>query len=245
MHIIMAVSECAKHAYDGWHERLSVDSCSDAPWHRLVKRHLHLSRDVNDKRILEIGCGRGGFAAWLASQAERPAQIVAADFSSAAVQKGRTHAERLGLSSIKWEIGDIQDISHSDDSFDTVISCETIEHVRHPAKAVRELARVLKPGGRLFLTAPNYLGTLGLYRLYCRVRGRPYTEEGQPINRLTLLPITRSLVTRSGLKIETIDAVGHYLPFPGRPPVELPMCNNPRIIMRWLALHSMVVAEKA
>jgi 2-polyprenyl-3-methyl-5-hydroxy-6-metoxy-1,4-benzoquinol methylase len=233
-----------KGAYDAWHERLSVDSFSDAPWHRLVKKNLVLSRDLESKRVLEIGCGRGGFAAWLARQAESSAQIVAADFSDAAIQKGRIHAEQLGLSGISWEIEDIQDIHHSDGSFDTVISCETIEHVPNPAQAVRELARVLKPGGRLFVTTPNYLGTMGLYRLYCRLRGRPYTEEGQPINHLMLLPMTQSLVTRAGLKIETIDAVGHYLLFPGRSPVELPACNNPRIVMRWFALHSMLIAEK-
>jgi 2-polyprenyl-3-methyl-5-hydroxy-6-metoxy-1,4-benzoquinol methylase len=239
-----AASECTKHAYDAWHERLSVDSSSDAPWHRLVKNRLLSSRDLDGKRILEIGCGRGGFAVWLASQVGRPAQIVAADFSPSAIQKGRTHADHLGLSGITWEIGNIQAIAHSSSSFDTVISCETIEHVPDPARAVRELARVLKPRGRLFLTTPNYLGTLGLYRCYCRLRGRPYTEEAQPINRLMLLPKTRMLVTRSGLKIDTIDAVGHYLPFPGRPPVEFPACNNPRSVMRWFALHSIVIAEK-
>src|SRR5882762_3345419 len=105
MHNTVVVSDCTKQAYDAWHERLSVDSCSDTPWHRLIKSHLQLSRDVNGKRILEVGCGRGGFAAWLASRVERPAQVVAADFSAAAVQKGRTHAEQLGLSNISWETG--------------------------------------------------------------------------------------------------------------------------------------------
>ena len=74
-------------------------------------------------------------------------------------------------------MGDIQHIAHPDASFDTVISCETIEHVPDAALAVRELSRVLTPGGRLFLTTPNYLGATGLYGGYLRLeRARMLTR---------------------------------------------------------------------
>ena len=89
---------------------------------------------------------------------------------------------------MKWETGDIQAIAHPAASFDTVFSCETIEHVPDPRQAIRELARVLCPGGRLFLTCPNYLGLMGLYRGYLRLTGRRYREEGQPINQFLILP---------------------------------------------------------
>jgi len=233
-----------KTAYNVWHDQLAVDGEADTPWHRLVKRHLEPIRDVARNRILEIGCGRGGFVCWLASQPLRPAEIIAADFSASAVQKGRAFALQHGLSGITWEISDIQDIPHPGASFDTVISCETIEHVRDPRKALQELSRVLKPGGRLLLTTPNYLGTFGLYRFYLRLRGRTHTEEGQPINNFLLLPMTIGWVLRSGLRVTTVDAVGHYLPFPGRPPIEMPIFNNPRTLMRWIGLHSLIVAEK-
>jgi SAM-dependent methyltransferase len=141
-------------------------------------------------------------------------------------------------------VGDIQAIAHEDSSFDTVISCETIEHVPNPRKAVNELARVIKPGGRLLLTTPNYLGVYGLYRGYLRLTGRRYTEEGQPINNFMLLPLTRTWIARSGLRVSTVDAVGHYLLLPGRRPSALARLDNPRFLMKWLALHSLIVAEK-
>jgi len=233
-----------KTAYNAWHDRLAVDMDADSPWHRMVRRHLEPIRDVVGKRVLEIGCGRGGFACWLASQSLRPAGIIAADFSARAVEKGRAFALQHGLSGVTWEISDIQAIPHPEASFDTVISCETIEHVRDPRKALRELARVLKPGGRLLLTAPNYLGTFGLYRFYLRLRGRTYTEEDQPINNFLLLPLTMGWVRRSGLRVRTVDGVGHYLPCPGRRPIEMSIFDRPRIVMRWLALHSLIVAQK-
>ncbi len=235
----------SKTEYDAWHGERAVDSDTAAtPWHGLVKKHLDPSWDVTGRRVLEIGCGRGGFACWLAAQSRRPAEIIAADLSTTAIQKGRAFAERQGLSGIIWEISDIQNIAHFDTSFDTVICCETIEHVPDPGKALRELARVLKPTGRLFLTAPNYFGAFGLYRLYLRLRGRVFTEEGQPINNLLLLPRTVIWVVRAGLRVRRVDAVGHYLLVPGRRPIELPIFNNPRVVMRWFGLHSLIVAEK-
>jgi 2-polyprenyl-3-methyl-5-hydroxy-6-metoxy-1,4-benzoquinol methylase len=239
------VTESARSAYEAWHGRLDVDAESDAPWHRLVKQHLDPARDLRGRRVLEIGCGRGGFACWLASRGEDgPAEVVAADFAEAAVAKGEAFARSRGLERLTWEVADIQAIAHPDASFDTVVSCETVEHVPDPRRAVGELARVLRPGGRLFLTTPNYLGAMGLYRGYMRLTGRRYTEEGQPINNFTLLPRTRAWVARSGLRVRAVDGVGHYLPFPGRPPVELPVFDNPRIVQRWFALHSLVVGEK-
>lgn len=229
--------------YERWHDRFAVDASVETPWHALILEHLGPA-DLAGKRVLEIACGRGGLACRLAGQPLRPACLVAADFSQAAVAKGKAFAATHHVSGIHWELSDIQKIGHADASFDTVISCETIEHVPDPRSALRELTRVLKPGGRLLLTTPNYLGSLGLYRLYLRLRGRRYSEEGQPINRFMLLPLTVARVKRAGLRVTAIDAVGHYLLWPGRPPIEVPRLNDPRVLMRWFGLHSLVVAEK-
>jgi 2-polyprenyl-3-methyl-5-hydroxy-6-metoxy-1,4-benzoquinol methylase len=236
----------ARSDYEAWHDSLEVDSKADTPWHSMVKQHLQPNRDLVGKRVLEIACGRGGFACWLMSQPQRPSELVAADFAATAVHKGRCFANQLGLYDIQWETADIQAIDHPAESFDTVISCETIEHVPSPRQALSELARVLKPGGRLFLTAPNYLSLSGLYRTYVRLRGRTFSEAGQPINHCLLLPQTRRWVVQTGLRIILIDGIGHYLPFPRGSGIELSQLNNPvvRVLMRWLGVHSMIVAEK-
>jgi len=226
-------------AYDAWHAGFEVDVEADAPWHRLVRAHLP---PLAGKRLIEIGCGRGGFSAWLARQG--PAEVVAIDFSPAAVEKGAAFGREAGLANLRFEVGDIQAIAHADASFDVAVSCETVEHVPDPARAVRELARVLRPGGRLLLTTPNYFGLMGLYRGYRRLVRRPFTELGQPINNFTMLPRTRGWVRAAGLDVLATDAVGHYLPFPGRPPIPMSFLERPRVLMRWLALHSCVVAAK-
>lgn len=236
--------QVSKDAYNTWHERYEVDRTADTPWHRLVLAHLDPHRDLNGKKILEIACGRGGFATKLAGLSGPSSTFVAADFSSSAVRKGKAFAEEQpSRDRLHWIVGDAQALAHRDGSFDTVISCETIEHLPDPRAALREFARVLKPGGRLLLTTPNYMGPMGLYRGYARVRGRPFTEEGQPINNFVLLPRTVRWVRAAGLTVVAVDATGHYLPWFGRQPVEMPALG--RISpLRWMALHSMVLAEK-
>lgn len=53
---------------------------------------------------------------------------------------------------------DLEKIPKDDNIYDVVICNQVLEHVRHPGKVVRELVRILKPGGKLFLTAPQCAG---------------------------------------------------------------------------------------
>lgn len=240
----MTTGDRSRAAYETWHARLDVDAAAAAPWHELVRAHLDVARDLADRRVLEIACGRGGFACWLAAQRPAPARLVAADFSATAVAMGAAFAAARGIAGIEWEVGDMTRLGHADASFDTIVSCETIEHVPDPRRAARELARVLAPGGRLLLTTPNYLGVTGLYRAYLRARGRRYTEEGQPINHVTLLPRTIHWLRRAGLRVRAVDGIGHYLLVPGRAPRRLLALDRARPLSRWTALHSLVLAER-
>lgn len=237
------MSEAARLAYDEWHGLHDIDRDVDTPWHRLLFAYLDPARDLANRRVLEIACGRGGLACRLAQGVHRPAHLLAADFSATAVAKGRSHARAAGLDRVQWSVNDLHACGIRSGAFDTVISCESIEHLERPDVACKELARILKPGGRLYLTTPNYLGLLGVYRGYARLKGTPYTEGGQPINRFMLLPRTCAWIRRAGLRIRTVDAVGHYLPWPGRPLQSIPWLDSCRPL-RWFALHSLVVAEK-
>jgi 2-polyprenyl-3-methyl-5-hydroxy-6-metoxy-1,4-benzoquinol methylase len=232
----------AREAYDAWHDAFSTDPDANSPWYRLVKTYLR-PQDLNGRRILEIGCGRGDFTCWLARESGNNAEVYGADFSTTAVHKAHAFAKSRQLRA-RWLVTDIQCIAALPESFDVIFCCETLEHVPDPRKALAELVRVLRPGGRLFVSTPNYAGLMGLYRGYLRLMGRPYTEVGQPINNFTTLPRTLRWIRAAGLHITGVDAIGHYLPFPGRPPLEMSFLDNPRWLMRWTGLHSLVMAQK-
>ena len=96
--------------------------------------------EVRPRRILEVGCGWGELAEWLAR--ETGAEVVATDLSPRMVELAR---ER-GLDA---RIADVQTLPFDDGSFDVAVAAWMLYHVRDLDSAIAELARVLRPGGRL------------------------------------------------------------------------------------------------
>ena len=231
-------------AYDRYHEQFDGVPVADDPWHRWAQRVLVRARDLDGQRVLEAGCGRGALTHWIAAHA-RPAVLVGTDLSSTALRRARTSASAAS-DAAGWPASDVARLPFASGAFDTVICCETIELVRDPATAVRELGRVLAPGGRLFLTAPSYLNATGLYRGFLRLTGRRYDEGGQPVAQFTSLPRTLAWVRRAGLHVEQADGEGHYLPFPGRAPIRVAALDGAalRPVLKWSALHTSVIARK-
>jgi SAM-dependent methyltransferase len=91
------------------------------------------AQDVRGLRVLDVGCGDRPYEALLVGAAE----IVGFDVP------GNPHADIHGS---------IDAIPVEDASFDVVLCLQVLEHVPDPAAAVRELRRVVKPGGRVFLS---------------------------------------------------------------------------------------------
>jgi ubiquinone/menaquinone biosynthesis C-methylase UbiE len=198
----------SENRYDQWHTLHQVEDDISPAWYQFVLNALHPS-DLTQKKILEIGCGRGGFSNHLANLPGAPQQIVASDFSASALAIA---SEKYSHSKIFWKKEDIMNLSFESNSFDTVISCETIEHVPHPSKALRELFRVLKPGGRLFLTCPSYFNLFGIWCLYRSVIGKPFTEGGQPYVNYILMPQVYLWIMRAGFRVEKFHSTEIIIP---------------------------------
>ena len=234
--------------YDRWHQHVSAspdDEDERSPWYELVLEYL---APMQGKRVLEIACGRGGFSNVLRS---RGANVFGADFSAAALgiasQKvGRDDAGflRSGLSQ-----ADAHHLPFADSAFDCVVSCETIEHLTDPPAALREMARVCKPGGMLYLTTPNYLNLMGLYLVYDAIlkKERHYATT-QPLDHRWLFARVRRIVERAGWEILKSDGTVHQVPVPGRNPVRLKFLEGNTLLRRLLspvAFHYFILARKA
>jgi len=233
--------------YDAWHQRIydSDPGHEDAssPWYDLVRNKIG---PVSGLQILEVACGRGGFVRELARAG---ASVVGCDFSFSAVRVSKSKLGGNGLKKISdWLVqGDAQRLPFADATFDIVISCETIEHVPNAQSALNEMHRVARPGGRLFLTTPNYLNFMGLYEIYALLR-HPGRKDDQPFDRRQWFPQIRRWIRQAGWVISYSDGIVHQFPFvPGRNPIGFPKLDANRTLRRLLspfAFHYFVIAQK-
>lgn len=109
---------------------------------------------VGPRRILEVCCGRGDLAGWLASSFPE-AQVTAIDRAEDYAREAR--ARHGQLPNLEIIVGDVLDLSvFEPGSFDLVVDQATMHHLAHDlGRAAREFSRVLKPGGRcVFIYEP-------------------------------------------------------------------------------------------
>jgi len=233
-------------AYDRWHQHIFKSGETpdeESPWYQLVQQYLV---PLKHKVVLEIACGRGGFVKTLASKG---AFVSGADFSAAALQIAQDKSKRLADGSrIALAQTDAHHLPFRDNSFDVIVSCETVEHLLEPLKALREMARVSKPGGLLYLTTPNYLNLMGLYLVYdFLLRKDRHSAATQPLDRRWFFPEVRRIVRRAGWRILTSDGTVHQVPLPKRNPARLYFLDRNRTLRRSLrsvAFHYFVLARK-
>jgi len=108
------------------------------------------------KRILEVGCGWGELAEWVGR--ETGADVVAVDLSPRMVELARERG-------VEADIGDVQALPFADGEFDVAIAAWMLYHVPELDRAIAELARVLRPGGRLVATTNSRFSLIELREL--------------------------------------------------------------------------------
>ena len=108
---------------------------------------LHEYRDFRGRRVLDVGCGNGYV---LSKYASEGADVTGIDITPTAVNICRERFALLGLRG-DFQVADAQRLPFSSDTFDCVCSMGVLHHVPDTEKAVAEIWRVLKPGGRLII----------------------------------------------------------------------------------------------
>jgi ubiquinone/menaquinone biosynthesis C-methylase UbiE len=98
---------------------------------------------------IDVACGPGTFTRPLAG---RVGKAIGADLTPAMVEKARAEAARDGIANIEFVCGDIYALPFTD-AFAGIVACGyAFHHMTEPVRALKEMVRVLKPGGRVAVT---------------------------------------------------------------------------------------------
>ena len=116
-------------------------------WNQWVFQNYELQ---SGQKILELGCGNGGIWAGHAVQIPEEIILILSDFSAGMLQEAKENI--CGISNVGFMVIDAQNIPWADAAFDIVIANHMLYHVPDLDRAIKEIARVLKPGGTLYAT---------------------------------------------------------------------------------------------
>lgn len=154
-------------AYDRLNHTLSWGI--DRAWRRRAIRWL---RPFAPQRIMDVATGTGDFAL-LACRMLRPAELVGTDISEGMMQVARQKVREAGLDGrIRFRREDCEALTFADATFDAVTVAFGIRNFEHLDRGLREMCRVLRPGGHLVileLSTPERFPMRQLYRLYSRL----------------------------------------------------------------------------
>lgn len=108
------------------------------------------SGETGFEKALNLGTGEGDYDRMIASFCK---ELIACDINERDVNFARQL--NRGVANIKYEVQNALQLTFPNDTFDLLISVDVIEHVGRPEQMIRELGRVLKPGGIALITFPS------------------------------------------------------------------------------------------
>ena len=134
-----------EHVHHGLFERgdESVEEATEA----LVRRVAEAAELKTGDRVCDVGCGYGATARWLAENKE--ALVTGLTLSEVQATYAQSQRVRDGVPKPTILLRDWMDNGLSDNLFDVVIAIESTTHMPERQRVFSEMARVLKPGGRL------------------------------------------------------------------------------------------------
>jgi ubiquinone/menaquinone biosynthesis C-methylase UbiE len=104
--------------------------------------------------LLDAGCGDGRYLAGIGKLDAVPGRLVGVDIAESILATAALATEQAGIEA-QFERANLERLPFTDSEFELVLCLQAIEHLLEPVLGLRELARVLAPGGRIVLTTDN------------------------------------------------------------------------------------------
>lgn len=132
------------------HERALKDEANNVTYQRCHYPYEYLGPLFKGKNVLDVGCG---LAYGTALMAESAATIKGIDYDQETIDDNKKRFAHL--KNLSFERVTVPPLPFPDNSFDIVTTFQFIEHINKRKEFVKECIRVLKPGGKLYITTPN------------------------------------------------------------------------------------------
>jgi 2-polyprenyl-3-methyl-5-hydroxy-6-metoxy-1,4-benzoquinol methylase len=188
--------------YADWRDS-SLGEITEKLEHRLIFR---LTGSLRDKLVLDAGCGDGTLARAATSQGA--AGVTGCDLDPRMVGKASATATRNGMR-IDFAVARLQALPFADNTFDVVTCITVLAFVPDAIQAVREMARVLRPGGCLVI---GDLGKWSIWAARRRVRGWFGAKMWQAAKFRTAKELT-GLTAAAGLTAGSVRGAIFYPPW--------------------------------
>lgn len=121
-------------------------------WYEHWHRYHFISEIVKDKKVCDIACGEGYGSALLAESAS---EVVGVDVDTSTIKHAQeAYGEK---ENVEFIVANAIDTPFQDDTFDVIVSFETLEHLSEHHQLIREFKRILKEDGVLIISTPDKL----------------------------------------------------------------------------------------
>jgi ubiquinone/menaquinone biosynthesis C-methylase UbiE len=197
--------------HDNWAAAIDVDgirvadyfeACT-APENRFILRQMG---DIRGKRLLDLGCGAGENSVYFAKQG---AHCVATDYSPGMVEVALKLAASNGVQ-IEGRTANAMALDFPDNTFDLVYASNLLHHIPDPKIALKEMHRVLKPGGKACFWDPlKHNPVINVYR---RMATEVRTEDEMPLD-INIVHYIQSLFSETAYDTFWIATLWIFLRF--------------------------------
>ncbi|MGI9114782.1 MAG: class I SAM-dependent methyltransferase [Chthoniobacterales bacterium] len=138
---------------------------------RIIRRLWAHGKPPAGSEILELGCGPGFYSRKLAALFP-DAAVLGVDNSKRQLEFAREKAMKCIVGNCRFERGNVLDLSQTDESFDAVIASRLFSVLPERERAVAEIFRVLRPGGKCFIAEPRFAFSASIPLLVMRLLAR-------------------------------------------------------------------------